>query len=521
MISHWNLQEGITPNGAATGFARVSFEKPHGEVSGPTTIKITSDGHVTLQIQIEDYSIPLEHHGFLLPFLQGQIPEPGDNGKTVFVDRGTQKITKVEVDTPEGQFRASRALISDVHFEWPGDQHTLITIVPNDLEFVPPAGRVPQLWCIPLFGNLNQYAGAETACSVNDRRPYISFNADGAPCGLVILRTTKDGPDSYAAVAFGEICGRPASTVTEIQDLLPTGLISALSFAAGSDSRAAWADLRTFDGSLQKRFHIRMGMNQQRDGSPALTGINTARPGSGLASFLDCYFSQSPEQLLSLIPPLNLIRKATPGGATVDESIADLVKALDAICKTHGLTHQRLITRLNPPNAVVVEEILDQAREALTGLRRQNQIAQQVDQLSVLDKIISRQANVGLDDRDFGLAVEDLMRKFGLLDGEVMNAYYRKAATDFTWEGLLSFVRGQVIHSAAIPVKKNGDLLAWFEFARHLHDICKRVVLREIGYAGSYAATNVLYTGQYEVDRVKGSMTEKQLGYTNPPLPVR
>jgi len=92
---------------------------------------------------------------------------------------------------------------------------------------------------------------------------------------------------------------------------------------------------------------------------------------------------------------------------------------------------------------------------------------------------------------------------------------------NLTWEGLLSLVRGQVIHSAAIPVNESGSLLAWFEFARHLHDICKRVVFRQIGYAGTYAATNVLYTGQYEVDRVKASMTEKRLGYTNPPVPLR
>ncbi len=49
MISHWNLQEFIPPNGATTGFARVSFEKPDGEVLGPAIVKISSDGHVIFQ----------------------------------------------------------------------------------------------------------------------------------------------------------------------------------------------------------------------------------------------------------------------------------------------------------------------------------------------------------------------------------------------------------------------------------------------------------------------------------------
>ena len=520
MISHWNLQECIPPNGSTTGIARVSFEKPDGEVPGPAVVKITTDGHVTFQIQIENWSIPPEYHGFLLPFLEGETPGPGDNGKSVFVYRGTQRITKVEVDTAEGMFRANRALIGNTHFQWPCNQNTSITVVPNDLQFIRSAGKTPQIWCIPLFGALSQFEGAETTCSVADHVPYISFSADGASCGLEVLRALGDSPASYTAVAFGVIGDRPTNTVSEVQELLPSGLFTALSFADGSDIRGPWIDLRSFDGCLQRRFHLRMGMNQQEDGFPAFTRFDTARAGSGLAAFLDCYFSQTLEQRLSLIPPLSLIRAGTPGGATVDESIADLVKALDALCKTHRLTHQRLIARLDPQNAAAVEEILDQAREALKGLRKQAQMDQQLDQLAVFDKIMSRQANVALEDRDFGLAMADLMEKFDLLDADVMNTYYRNATSDLTWEGLLSYVRDQVIHSAAIPVKESGGLLAWFEFARHLHDICKRVVLRQIGYTGTYAATNVLYTGQYEVDGVKASMTEKQLGYSSPPIPL-
>lgn len=521
MISHWNLQECIPPNGATAGIARVSFEKPDGEVSGPAIVKITSDGHVTFQIQIENFSIPPEYHGFLLPFLGGEVAEPGDNGKTVFAHRGTQKITKVEVDASEGVFRAARALIGNTQFQWPSNQNTSITVVPNDLQFIRSAGKTPQVWCVPLFGALGQFEGAETACSVDDHVPYIPFNGDGASCGLEVLRALGDSPAPYTAVALGVIGDRPINTVSEVQELLPSGLFAALSFAAGSDIRAPWIDLRTFDGCLQRRFHVRMGMIQQEDGFPAFTKFDTARPGSGLAAFLDCYFSQTPEQRFSLIPALNLIRSGTPGGATVDESIADLVKALDALCKTHSLTHQRLIARLDPQNSAAVEQILDQARQGLKGLRKQAQMDQQLNQLAVFDKIISRQANVALEERDFGLAMADLMRKFDLLDGDIMNTYYRNATSDLTWESLLSYVRGQVIHSAAIPVKESGGLLGWFEFARHLHDICKRVVLRQIGYTGTYAATNVLYTGQYEVDRVKGSMTEKRLGYTKPPAPLR
>jgi hypothetical protein len=521
MTSPWNLQECIPSNGVSTGVGRVSFENPDGEIKGPTTAKVLPDGHVSFQIQIEEYLIPPEYHDFLFPFLGGETPEPGEKGGTVFRDRGTQKITGVEVKLPNGVFRAPRALMGHRHLQWPISRDNSITVVPNELEFVRSSAVDPEIWCVPLVGDLGSFSGAETASSVSDHLPYISFRANGAPCGLYILPSSEDQPSVYAAVAFGEIAGKPVKTVSDIQELLPDGLITGLSFAAGSNIRAPWIDLRTFAGQLQRRFHLRFGASQQDNGFPAFGRYDTSRPGSGIAAFLDRFFSLAPEQRHTLIPPLNLIRSGAPGSATVDESIADLVKALDALCKIHRLTHQVLITRLDSQNAAAVEKILEQSREELKQLRKQADADLKLNQLPVFSKIISRQANVALEERDFGLAVSDLLRQFDLFDADAMNAYYHKLGRNLTWEGLLSFVRGQVIHSAAIPVKHSGGLLAWFEFARHLHDICKRIVLRQIGYSGTYAASNVQYTGQYEVDRVKATMTEKQLGYTIPPVPVR
>src|SRR5260370_744155 len=266
MISHWNLQECIPPNGSTTGIARVSFENPDGEVPGPAVVKITTDGHVTFQIQIENWSIPPEYHGFLLPFLEGETPGPGDNGKSVLVYRGTKRITKVEVDRAEGMFRANRALIGNTHFQWPCNQNTSITVVPNDLQFIRSAGKTAQIWCIPLFGALSQFEGAETACSVADHVPYISFSADGASCGLEVLRALGANPASHTAVAFGVIGATPTNTVSEVQGLLRSGVFPALTFAASTDMRGARIDLRSFVGCLQHRFPLRMRMNKQEDG---------------------------------------------------------------------------------------------------------------------------------------------------------------------------------------------------------------------------------------------------------------
>ena len=58
MVSRWNLREFIPVDGIYTGSGRVSFVGPDGEVSGLRTLTLLPDGHATLWIDIEEYSIP-------------------------------------------------------------------------------------------------------------------------------------------------------------------------------------------------------------------------------------------------------------------------------------------------------------------------------------------------------------------------------------------------------------------------------------------------------------------------------
>jgi hypothetical protein len=48
---------------------------------------------------------------------------------------------------------------------------------------------------------------------------------------------------------------------------------------------------------------------------------------------------------------------------TIDESIADLVKALDATCRRHGLGRENLIRKLDAVNSNAVECVTKEARD--------------------------------------------------------------------------------------------------------------------------------------------------------------
>lgn len=521
MVRNWNLQELVSSAAIYRGSATVSFCSPDGEVSGPAALTIPPDGHVTLKIEIQQHSIPQEYHGLLMPFLSGQVPEPIANGATEFRGGGNHKINSLRVETEWGSFVASRALVTRQHSGMFSNNGAAITIVPNDLAFFPVDPSPEEEWWVPLFGDLSEFQGTETACSIADHNPYISFEADGAPCGLEIFDPdNQSSGNKCTGLIFGVVGDRPHQTADEVRRLLPAGLIAALSFASGSDISGPFMELRGLDGRLGRRVHVRMGGAPQKDGFPAFTRVDSTGPDSGLGAFLKRYFGLLPEDRSRLIVPLSLVRNGTPGRATVDESITNLVKALDAVCKLHGLDRRNLRSGLAPHESAEVKAILDAARSNLKSLRKQWKAEHRQSQIPMLDRIISRQANVDSEDLDFGLAVTDLLHKFDLLDADAMNAYYSTLPQDITWESLLSSVRGEVIHSGAIHIRDANALSSWFEFARHLHDVCKRVILREVGYTGTYAASNVLYKGQYAIDRVKPSTTVQQLGYTLPPVSI-
>jgi hypothetical protein len=519
MISSSQLREFVPDDGAYVGVARATFQAPDGEVSGPTTVRIRPDGQVEFAMDIKKYAIPPEYRDYLPAFLDGSIAEAGENGQTRFVDHGTQKITALDAEVSVGRFRGARAIICQKTLSLFPKGKASITLVANDLEFTAAANRPEDIWCVPLFGNLKPFQSAYTACSLSDKRPYIAFEDAGCWCGIEVLnQPTPQEPDDYSAVAFGVIGQRPHQTVADVRALLPDGLFTALSFAAGSDIRAPWIDLRSFQGHLSRRIHLRIGANGRRDGYPAFTEFDTSRLTSGLGAFLARFLVVPREELRQLLPPLNLIRTGTPGAASVDESLADLTKALDALCEIYGFETQNLMAQLDSQTATAAQRILDHATAEFSSLRERCRIEGKLDQLAVIDRIRDRQASAGSKDRHFGIAVTDLLEHFGLYDSEVMNSFYSQLPYSTTWEGLLSSVRGQVIHAGALHIDGTESLREWFNLTRHLHDLCKRLILKVIRYEGTYAASNVPGIGSFEVDRITPDASVQLLGYTHPPF---
>lgn len=112
----------------------------------------------------------------------------------------------------------------------------------------------------------------------------------------------------------------------------------------------------------------------------------------------------------ALIVPLNLIRSGSPGSFNIEDSITDLVKALDNLCAAHGLTTQNLFNRLENNNRERVSGVLDEARTTLVTIRSDLTSNGRQDQVDVVNVILSKIANAATASRDFGIAVKDLLK---------------------------------------------------------------------------------------------------------------
>lgn len=516
------LQEG----GGYSGPCVIVFDDPVGEVKGTATIRMGEGARPEAEVSIEGFQAPPEYGDNLLAFLNASPPtRQGERTVVTIPTSGDERrIKSLTMEAQEGTLTASSGILITPVLLGLQAKETL-SLVLNDLAFGPKAGNVTKYWLIPLFGPFGDHylrrpTGAHPMALDGER--FITFSADGLEGGLQIFDPSKRPSRqtaTYDALAFGQVRG-VTTTLQEAWDTIPKGLIEVLSFVVGADVTSPWFELRGEDGSLVRRFFFRLGHRSASDGFPAFSRVNEFRSGSGMGAFLKAFFALPENKRTSLIPSLNLIRSGAPGSFNIEDSITDLVKALDNLCKARGFVTQDLLLRLDTDNRQRVAAVLAQARNDLGTVLAENNAKRRQAQADILNVVVSRVANATSKARDFGIAVKDLLTDLNLYDAAVLDSYYASLGLAQSWVGMLSAVRGQVIHNGFLRITDVGKLRSWFQFARHLHDLCKRIILREAKYGGFYQASTNPWQGDYRVDRVTPATPLKELGFSQVPTHI-
>ena len=113
---------------------------------------------------------------------------------------------------------------------------------------------------------------------------------------------------------------------------------------------------------------------------------------------------------------MSMILSGSPGLSTIENSITDLVKALDNLCDAHKLTTQELRDRLDSDNLQKVEDVISKARAEIRSIVDENRQGGRLGQAEIVQEVLNRISDASSRSRQFGIAVRDLLKELGLRD---------------------------------------------------------------------------------------------------------
>jgi hypothetical protein len=191
------------------------------------------------------------------------------------------------------------------------------------------------------------------------------------------------------------------------------------------------------------------------------------------------------------------------------------VRGLDSLCVAFGFTQQNLLQELSGDEQDAVREVLSRAAGEIRQRARQVALGGRTQEAARLSQIAQRseQTPVGKDN-SFGIAVIDLLARFGLKDADVADRYFQSRTPPKSWSGVLSRLRGATLHEGGLDMsdaaQEVGNVVAVWQ---HLHDVLGRIVLKMVGYSGEYQPTVIHATASEALDWVEALFNAQRLGY--------
>jgi hypothetical protein len=270
-----------------------------------------------------------------------------------------------------------------------------------------------------------------------------------------------------------------------------------LYFATGKEIGAPWMELRDESGGLSRRLHLAGGgPKSYLDGYGAIRESDHWWNGEILTAALSSAEALEPFFSIAL---RHCFRAGRPG-VTLDDQVGHLTRALDCLCSRYGFKQEDLTAGLEPGTREKIEDALRTASEEIRSLVGE---AAGSGRSSQIPAIAARVLSAGQKDRQFGLAVEKLVEKFGLLDADLLGEYYsaNPGPGDRNWISCLSYYRGSVFHEGFIDLDSPGTPIGEvYSFVLHLHDLLVRILLKIVGYNGRYQPRLVRGTASETAD---------------------
>ncbi len=350
----------------------------------------------------------------------------------------------------------------------------------------------------------------------------INFRFDGRLAFIEALPDYEDKRDLLrqrvkrrvvTAVAVGEVSNHDTSSWAALAEWFPIDLLEVLEFASGIPVGSPGIQIRDAEGDLLTRYAITSGHPVFYSGRAVIDGEVHGGIGELLTRFL---FLPVGERLYLRAAMSHAMRGGLRAQNTEDR-LASLFRGFECVCRAQGFGTQNLANELDGENRELVEQILNNAAQQVRAAAERARSERDDRQRDVLGTIASRVQNAKNMDKSFNSQLRELLDHLGLHDAEVADVYFRARAGENlsgSWLQAINRYRNAVVHHGFLNVFGGGyDEEEIQAVMVHLHDLLTRVVLKLLGYTGTYQPTVTRSRSSRKVDWLTPDTSPSLLGY--------
>lgn len=254
-----------------------------------------------------------------------------------------------------------------------------------------------------------------------------------------------------------------------------------LSITSGTQTGAAWVELRSRDGALACRLHGSFLRPVYHAGLEVLDEKALGRTGVLLSRALK---SEHLTASWFRVVLKHLGELSTLDGS-LERQLWHLIQVFECYFQHEGIGAEDLLNSLEAPVRPEVKTAVERAARLIEDLA-----ARYGPSTAQLRQIAQRVRSSCQKERAFGLQIAELLRRRMFPDRNVVNGFYaitpRKDGIQ-CFEDLITKYRGEVVHRAYFDFL-SGSLDVWdvYTVVRHLHDIALRLAFGYLGYQDVY-----------------------------------
>lgn len=536
-----------TYRGSVTG----TLSDPKATVTGTTEIEMTSGAALRAEVCLDGIDIdePGRPTGFHL-----WNPIRDANGHltssfTITPDSPMAKWERLELRTEEGVFESHQLFSTGFSF---GGRETKARLAFRSGVFRTGLTAPPALWVLPLTNFLSEFNLHFPDFSNRPLRlhPQANIPADASNEERQLLERWHERQDCLIAWRMlGGICyierlpdyktreerlksGQSTAEITAVAvgpfpadvdpehpagEWFPFKLLTYLSLATGRDVGAPWLEVRSADGGLIRREHLPVISPRYFKGHPAIDELH----GPYTGPLVEAGLAVNGIRHSHLRALIHMINRIGDYDQATEERWTYAIRAFEYLTDIHGIQSTVLYKQLPEETARTVRKLLEDTAGQIRSLAGRPELSDEAR--LALERMAERTPTCPTQtDLNFGLAVRELLKLYGLTDGEIMDRDYAEfprnhgpgsPAKPRSWTATLNYYRTQVLHRGFVRLLEGEADEDFNEIPGHLHDILLRIVFKQIGYTGPYQSPVQHFRGNGPQDWVTPKTRPEKLGY--------